>query len=240
MKTLKLFLSVCILSATTLIHAESGVEVGASVGDAIPSGESNTGYSPAVQVSVLKTACKYVAIGLRAGHDFNYIRYGRKGKEGGRGNGVPGAKAYGTFGFGGGTDVDVDVDQDQSQEQNQSQDNDQNVTVNFPEPKDPPTGIKPTDLAPSSIFYVEPVLRLGVPCGYDDRWMPYITGSFGVSRVTRQDGFSDWGNGYSYGGGVRYSVGGYFVGPDVQSRHIDTAHTDYGSLTYWLNGGLRF
>ena len=240
MKKLYLVLAVIAGMAYTSVQAESGVEVGAAIGAAVPSGESNTGYSPSIQVSVLKTAGKYVAIGLRAGHDFNYIRDGRKGKEGGKGNGVPGAKAYGTFGFGGGTDVDVDVDQDQSQEQNQSQDNDQNVTVNFPEPKDPPTGIKPTDLAPSSIFYVEPVLRLGVPCGYDDRWMPYITGSFGVSRVTRQDGFSDWGNGYAYGGGVRYTSDSYFIGPEVQSRLTNTAYTDYGSLTYWLNGGLRF
>src|SRR3990167_2502648 len=153
MKKLYLVLAVIAGMAYTSVQAESGVEVGAAVGAAVPSGESNTGYSPSIQVSVLKTAGKYVAIGLRAGHDFNYIRDGRKGKEGGKGNGVPGAKAYGAFGFGDHQEQDQEQGQNQGQNQDQNQqneqNNEQNVTVNFPDAKEPPTGIKPTDLAPS-------------------------------------------------------------------------------------------
>mgnify|MGYP001614702585 CR=1 FL=1 len=212
----------------------SGLEISASAGASIPSGDSHTGVSPSVQASVIKTIGKYLGFGVRVGQDMNFVQKDKPQADGSRGNGIVPGNPYAS---GIHQHQGQDQDQEQSQEQNSNQDNDQTVTVNI---LPPVIGVPPKtlrNLAPSSIFSIEPVIRAGYPLG---NWLPYAISSFGVSRVDRQDGVKDWGNAYSWGGGVRYNFDDYFAGVEGQRQQVCTSVSTYNDDKYFFSFGWGF
>ena len=232
MKTLTLAVALALSACAPSLA--SGLEFSAQAGAAIPSGDSHTGVSPSVQASVIKTVGKYLGFGVRVGQDMNFVQKDKPQADGSRGNGITPGNPYAS---GIHQHQGQDQDQEQSQEQNNNQDNDQTMVVNI---LPPVVGVPPKtlrDLAPSSIFSIEPLLRAGYSLG---NWLPYIIGTFGISRVDRQDGVKDWGNAYSWGGGVRYDFGSYFAGIEGQRQQVCTAVSIYDSEKFFFSAGWGF
>ena len=225
-----LYLSAVLFVAACAPALAGGLEVAGQAGASIPSGNSHTGVSPTVQASVIQAVGKYLGFGIRVGDDINYVEKDRPQSDGSRGNGVSGLYLSPKP-----PKVDVDVNQDQTQIQDQSQTNTQIVNILPPVQGTPPKTLR--DLAPSSIFSIEPLLRLGLPLG---DWLPYIVGTYGVSRVDRQDGVKDWGNAYSWGGGIRYDFGGYFAGLEAQKQQVCTSVSTYDTNKFLASAGIKF
>ena len=228
-----LYLSAALLLAGCQPADAGGLEVSAAAGAAIPSGDSHAGVSPTVQASIIKAIGKYLGLGVRVGQDLNYVQKDKPQADGSRGNGVQPGNPYLSPHHH--HDVDIDVDQEQDQSQSQNQSNTQIVNILPPVQGLPSKTLR--DLAPSSIFSIEPMARLGLPLG---RWLPYIAGSFGISRVDRQDGVKDWGNAYSWGGGIRCDFGGYFAGVEAQRQQATTAFSNYNTDKFLANAGWKF
>lgn len=226
---MKYFTAVLALSfmACAPMGAE-GITVTGLTGASIPDG-SDTGVSPSISARGMKVfgseKLKF-GIGLTASQDFNFIRKDKPNADGSTGNGLS-QSVYATA-----------KPPTQEQEQNQDQSQEQNVTINYPQAQQmiPPRVLR--DLAPNSIFTLAPTASLGYEI---ENFLPYIVGGAGLSQVTRQDGLSNWGNGYFVGAGFNYELGNdWFVGAEVIRASIDTEVATYRTDKYFASFGKRF
>lgn len=220
---------VCVLALAPRWLPAQGLEVTVQLGASLPSENAETGLSPSISARGIKTfnlSKLRFGFGLTASHDFNYIRKDKPQADGSTGNGLS-QSVYSTA-KPPTTDVDVDVEQN----------NDQNVTITYPQAQQmiPPRTLR--DLAPNSIFSLLPTASLGYQIG---DFLPYLVAGAGLSRVSRQDGLSNWGNGYFVGAGVNCELGNdWFAGVEVDHSSIDTEVATYRNDKYFAQFGKRF